>query len=156
MIHKRRRLVKMKLFKILRRSEYSWSRSWRGCSHSFHLIPLVVIKGQLWCSSKNINWISFPRRNCNERPWAYSWANYGTNIITFNEDELTQEGTRHIKSLHITLECWGMIISRVIIANRSALNVFLAMTLSMIGIEDLPKRNDGACLMAPKHQSAVI
>lgn len=34
--------------------------------------------------------------------------------ITFNEDELTLEGTGHVKLLHISVECKGMIISRII------------------------------------------
>lgn len=36
-----------------------------------------------------------------------------TNTITFNENELTLEGTRHVKSLHIAVEGKGMVISRV-------------------------------------------
>lgn len=47
----------------------------------------------------------------------------GMNTITFNEHELTPEGTGHIKSLHITVECKGMIISLVLIDNGFALNV---------------------------------
>lgn len=43
-----------------------------------------------------------------------------TNMITFTKDELTPEGTG--KSLHIAVECPGMIISRVLIDNGSALN----------------------------------
>lgn len=47
----------------------------------------------------------------------------GMNTITINKDELTPEGTGHVKSLHITIECKGMIISRVLIDNGSALSV---------------------------------
>lgn len=34
-----------------------------------------------------------------------------TNTITFSKDELVTKGTRHIKSLHIAVECKGVIIS---------------------------------------------
>lgn len=43
-----------------------------------------------------------------------------TNIITFTEDELIEDGTGHIKSLHITVECKGMIVARVLIDNGIA------------------------------------
>lgn len=39
-----------------------------------------------------------------------------TNII---EDELIEDGMGHSKSLHITMECKGMIIARVLINNGS-------------------------------------
>lgn len=37
-----------------------------------------------------------------------------TNTITFNKDELTPKGTEHIKSLHVAVECRGMIIQVMI------------------------------------------
>lgn len=52
----------------------------------------------------------------------------GTNTTTFNEDELTLEGTGHVKSLHIAVECKVMIIFRVLIDNRSPLNVYPVMS----------------------------
>lgn len=50
--------------------------------------------------------------------------------------KLTPEGTGHVKSLHIVVECKGMIISRVLIHNGSALNVCPMVTLSHIGVDD--------------------
>lgn len=61
----------------------------------------------------------------------------GTNIITFNEDELTPGGTSHVKSLYIVVECKGMIISRVLIDKGSALTVYLVLTLGPLSIETL-------------------
>lgn len=58
------------------------------------------------------------------------------NTISFNEDELTPEGTGHDKSLHIAAECKGMIISGVLIDNGSALNVCPMLTLSRLGVDD--------------------
>lgn len=42
----------------------------------------------------------------------------------------------HLKSLHIVVECRGMIISRILIDNGSRLNFCLAMTLRIIHVED--------------------
>lgn len=63
-------------------------------------------------------------------------ADCQTNTITFNEDELTLEGTGHVKSLHIAVECRGMINSRVFTDNGSATNVCPAITLSRIDVGD--------------------
>lgn len=40
-----------------------------------------------------------------------------TNTITFKEVELTTKGKGNVKPLHITVECPGIIISRVFIDN---------------------------------------
>lgn len=47
----------------------------------------------------------------------------GTKTITLNEYELTPVGTWHVNSVHIAVECHGMIISRVLIDNEFTLNV---------------------------------
>lgn len=57
-------------------------------------------------------------------------------MITFNEDNLTPEGTGHVKYLYIAVECKGMIIFRVLIDNGFALNVCPIMTLGHIGLDD--------------------
>lgn len=44
-----------------------------------------------------------------------------TNTKTFNKDEVTSEGTGHVKSLHNVVESKFKIISRVLIENGSAL-----------------------------------
>lgn len=72
----------------------------------------------------------------------------GKNTSTFTEDELTPEGTRHVKSLHIAVECRGMIISRVLIDNVPALNICPAMTLERIKIEKFMIRLNGMMVRA--------
>lgn len=72
----------------------------------------------------------------------------GMNTISFNEDELTPEGTGHVKSLHIAVECKGMIISRVLIDNGSALNVCPMLTLSRLGVDDSLIRPNGMMVRA--------
>lgn len=67
---------------------------------------------------------------------------FGTNTI-FIEDELTPEGTEHFKSLHITVECRGMIISRVLIDNRSAIKCFSCYDIENWGAYDPPEWYDG-------------
>lgn len=63
-------------------------------------------------------------------------ADCQTNTITFNEDELILEGTGHVKSLPIVVECRGMINSMVLTDNGSATNVCPVITLSRIDVED--------------------
>lgn len=65
-----------------------------------------------------------------------SRADYRDQYDNLQQDKLTPEGAGHGKSLHITVECRGMIISRALIDNRSALNFFPFMTLSRIDMED--------------------
>lgn len=72
----------------------------------------------------------------------------GTNTVTFNEDKLNAEGISNVKSLHIPVECKRMIISRVLIDNGFALNVFPVMTLNSIGIDDSFIRPNGMMVQA--------
>lgn len=72
----------------------------------------------------------------------------GMNTITYSEDELIPEGTDHVKSLYITIECKGMIISWVLIDNSSTLNVCPMLTLSRIGIDDSLVRPNGIMVRA--------
>lgn len=45
-----------------------------------------------------------------------------TNYITFTDEEMTPDGTGHVRPLYITVKCKDMIVARVIIYNGSALN----------------------------------
>lgn len=68
-----------------------------------------------------------------------------TNTITLKEDELTLEWTGHVKSLHIAIECKGMIIFKVLIVN---LNVCQIMILNRIGVDDSPIRPNSMMVRA--------
>lgn len=65
------------------------------------------------------------------------------NTIAFTEDELTSQRTGQVKPLHITFECHGMIIFRMLSNNRAVLNVYAAMTFRRIGIEESMIRPNG-------------
>ncbi|XP_027348295.1 uncharacterized protein LOC113859812 [Abrus precatorius] len=54
------------------------------------------------------------------------------NYLTFTDDEVPTEGTRHNKALHISVKCQDHIIARVLIDNGSSLNVMPKMTLSKL------------------------
>lgn len=58
-----------------------------------------------------------------------------TNTITFTKDKVAFDGTRYVKSLHIFIECKGMIITQVLIDNGFALNVCPYVTLEQLGVE---------------------
>lgn len=80
----------------------------------------------------------------------------GTNMITLNEDELTPEGARQVKPLHIDVECKEIIIYRVLIDNAFALNVCPIMTLCGMGVNYSFICPNGMmiwALMVPKLQS---
>lgn len=57
-----------------------------------------------------------------------------TIIITFTEDELTEDRISHIKCLHIIVECKGMIVPRVLVDNNS-LNVCPLITIDQLGVD---------------------
>lgn len=59
----------------------------------------------------------------------------GANNITFNKDQLTPEGTWHVKLLHIA-QVQGDHYLKGSIDNRSALNACPTMTLSRMGVKD--------------------
>ena len=46
-----------------------------------------------------------------------------TNQISFTDDELPLEGRDHTLSMHIIVKCKDMIVAKVLIDNRSTLNV---------------------------------
>lgn len=58
-----------------------------------------------------------------------------TNVITFTKDELIEDGKSYIKSLHIIVECRGMIMARLLINNGSALNVCPLITLDHLDVD---------------------
>lgn len=57
-----------------------------------------------------------------------------TNIVTFTEDEFIEDGIGYIKSLHIIVECKGMIIiiTRVLIDYNLTLNICLLTTINRV------------------------
>lgn len=58
-----------------------------------------------------------------------------TNYITFTDEEMTPDGTGHVRPLYITVKCKDMIVTRVLIDNGSALNVCPRATLDKVPIE---------------------
>ena len=58
-----------------------------------------------------------------------------TNQISFTNDELPPEGRDYTLPMHIIVKCEDMIIARVLIDNRSALNVYLMSTLGHLNVD---------------------
>ncbi|PKI67831.1 hypothetical protein CRG98_011804 [Punica granatum] len=58
-----------------------------------------------------------------------------SNTISFSDDELPSEGWSHSRALHIVCKCNNYIISRVMIDNRSALNVCPVTTLRQMNVD---------------------
>jgi hypothetical protein len=60
-----------------------------------------------------------------------------TNQLTFSDDELPPEGRGHIKALYISVKTNDRIVTRVLIDNGSALNVYPLSTLEKLDIDPL-------------------
>lgn len=71
-----------------------------------------------------------------------------TTVIDFIEDELTEDGTGHIKSLDRTVQCKGMIVARVLIYNCLALNVRPLITTDQLGVDRSSIREIGMMVRA--------
>jgi hypothetical protein len=59
-----------------------------------------------------------------------------TNTIFFTDDEIPDDGANQAKALHIAVKARGMIVSRVLIDNGSALNVCPFITLEKLGFSE--------------------
>ena len=57
------------------------------------------------------------------------------NFISFNNDEIPDDGRGSTKALHITLNCKGHILPKVLVDNGSALNVMPLSTLTRLPID---------------------
>ena len=57
------------------------------------------------------------------------------NQISFTDDELPPEGREHTLPMHIMANCENMIVSKVLIGNRSALNVCLMSTIEHLNVD---------------------
>jgi hypothetical protein len=58
-----------------------------------------------------------------------------TNWLSFLDDEFPSEGRGHVKALHIAVKTRERIVAKVLIDNRSALNVCPMSTLDKLGID---------------------
>ena len=58
-----------------------------------------------------------------------------TNQISYTDDELPPEGREHTLPMHIIVKCEDMIVARVLIDNRSALNVYPMSTLENLNMD---------------------
>ena len=57
------------------------------------------------------------------------------NFISFSDDEISADGRGNTKAFHITLNCKGHILSKVLVDNGSALNVMPLSTLTRLPID---------------------
>nr|XP_023872982.1 uncharacterized protein LOC111985560 [Quercus suber] len=58
-----------------------------------------------------------------------------TNQISFTNDEPPPKGREHTLPMHIMVKCKDMIVSRVLIDNRSALNVYPMSTIESLNVD---------------------
>ncbi|XP_027067610.2 uncharacterized protein [Coffea arabica] len=60
--------------------------------------------------------------------------------ITFSDEELPVEGIGHNKALYVAVRCNGKMLAKVLIDNRSALNICPWSTLVKLGLQDVKLR----------------
>ena len=58
-----------------------------------------------------------------------------TNQVSFSDDELPLEGKDHTLAMHIVAKCKDIIVARVLINNRSTLNVCSMATLECLKVD---------------------
>ena len=58
-----------------------------------------------------------------------------TNQVSFSDDELPLEGRDHILAMHIVVKCEDMIVTRVLIENGLALNVYPMATPECLKVD---------------------
>ncbi|XP_039036221.1 uncharacterized protein LOC120172975 [Hibiscus syriacus] len=63
------------------------------------------------------------------------------NFISFSDDEIPSGMMGNPKALHITIQCKGHVLSRVLIDNGSALNVMPLVTLKKLSVDSTHMRN---------------
>ncbi|XP_070018079.1 uncharacterized protein [Nicotiana sylvestris] len=59
---------------------------------------------------------------------------FEVNKITFLDDELPMEGTKHNRALYLTVKCRDSVVSRVLVGNGSSANIFPLSTLQKLKI----------------------
>ena len=58
-----------------------------------------------------------------------------TNQISFTDEELPPEGREHTLPMHIMVKLENMIVSKVLINNKSVLNVFSMSTIEHLDVD---------------------
>ncbi|KAJ9175350.1 hypothetical protein P3X46_013915 [Hevea brasiliensis] len=71
-----------------------------------------------------------------------------SSFITFSEDEIDPAGLRHTKALYVTVKCKGCIVAKVLIDNRSALNILPNTTLARLPVDQSDIRQSAMVVRA--------
>ncbi|CAJ2674231.1 unnamed protein product [Trifolium pratense] len=68
--------------------------------------------------------------------------------LSFNDEELPEEGTKHNLGLYISMNCQSDALSNVLVDNGSALNVMPKATLDQLSYQGNPMRHSGVTVRA--------
>ncbi|XP_070028928.1 uncharacterized protein [Nicotiana sylvestris] len=71
---------------------------------------------------------------------------FEVNRVTFSDDELPVEGTKHNKALYVTVKCEDSVVTRVLIDNRSSANICPLSTPNKLKIEDDRIHKNSVCV----------
>lgn len=112
------------LLRLIRKSDY------KVINHLSQTLSKILILSLLLCSEAHKNALmkllssAFVPQNINVNQLEWVVASIPVdNGLDFTNSDLPLEGRNHNKALHISMECKGTTLSRVLVDNRSSLNV---------------------------------
>lgn len=108
-----------KFLSCFKRSEYDIVEQLEKMPSKISSLCCLPLKATCW---KCLNEAHVPKDVSVDKFQNLVGSILATNYITFTDEEMTPDGTGHVRPLYITVKCKDMIVARVIIYNGSALN----------------------------------
>ncbi|XP_070029960.1 uncharacterized protein [Nicotiana sylvestris] len=67
-------------------------------------------------------------------------------MVTFSDDELPVESTKHNRALYLTIKCEDFVVSKVLVDNGSSANIFPLSTLNKLKVDDERIHKNSTCI----------
>ncbi|XP_070017119.1 uncharacterized protein [Nicotiana sylvestris] len=71
---------------------------------------------------------------------------FEVNRVTFSDDELPVEGTKHNKALYLTVKCEDFVVTKVLVDNGSSANICPLSTLNKLKVDDERIHKNNICV----------
>ncbi|XP_019242002.1 PREDICTED: uncharacterized protein LOC109222047, partial [Nicotiana attenuata] len=71
---------------------------------------------------------------------------FEVNRVTFSDDELPVEGTKHNMALYLTVKCEDSVVTRVLVDNGSSANICPSSTLNKLKVDDERIHKNNICV----------
>ncbi|XP_070015527.1 uncharacterized protein [Nicotiana sylvestris] len=73
---------------------------------------------------------------------------FEVNMVTFSNDELPMEGTKHNRALYLTIKCEDYVVTRVLVVSGSNANICPLCTLNKLKVDDERIHKNNICVRA--------